>query len=232
MTIQALIEHRLSGLNGTGDDKLFEEICTLCFKQMIENHRKTVFRHSGNPYGGDGGVDAFSLNENYSHFRLAFSTNTKWESKLQSEAGKKSAENYNGLFFFSNQEINQKKCEELIRKLRSKYGYPIRVLAKSQIVELIEDLPDCRSLLGIPAELNKLEIQHLAQNNQFGKKKETLCHYVPRSIIRIENDNPSSISSPSVVLSEYVMNPPPVTIMLSPAGYGKTIYRADGTRNF
>lgn len=221
MGIQTLIEYKLASLNETGDDKLFEKIGKLCLEHKLLNYKTVVVSHSGNPYGGDGGVDAFTLNENYSHYRLACSLNKNWKTKLTHELEHQYRSNYNGLIFFSNQEIKQAESEEIIQNLEKKYDYPIRIFAKSHLVEMIEDIPDCLILLGIPTEQNKLEIEHLAKFNQFGSDKDSICNFVPRRIKKL-NDVSAKPSSESVLFSEYINELKNVTVLVSPAGKGKT----------
>ncbi len=221
MSIKELISHRLDTLSDTGDDKLFEDVCQICIKQII-SHKKAVFKHTGNVYGGDGGVDGFILNEDYSHFRIAYSTRSDWQKKLREDASHPNASNYNGLFFCSSREINQRDVEKEINRLEEEYGYSIRIISKSILIDLMEDLPECLNLLEIPAELNRLEIEHLAKHNQFNSVLEILSRYIPRRIVHNDEDVSLLYDDKSVLLSDYVKKLPTVTVMLSPAGYGKT----------
>ncbi len=221
MGIKALIEHKLDTLSETGDDKLFEQVGSICIQEIIKQ-QKIVFPHSGNPYGGDGGVDGFILDMEFKNPRIAYSTRKDWKRKLNHDAGHENAENYDGMIFCSSREINQREIEKAEKEFSHSFGYHIRIIVKSQLVRLIENLPDCLNLLGIPTELNKLEIQYLAKRNQFGEKKDNLSHYVHRRIVNNSDESDTSSSETSILLSEYVKNPPNVTVMMSPAGYGKT----------
>ena len=221
MGIKAIIEHKLDTLSETGDDKLFEQVGNICIQEIIKQ-QKIVFPHSGNPYGGDGGVDGFILNMEFKNPRIAYSTSKDWKRKLNHDAGHENAKNYDGMIFCSSREINQREIEKAEIEFSHSFGYPIRIIVKSQLVRLIENLSDCLNLLGIPTELNKLEIQYLAKHNQFGERRDMLSRYVQRRIVKKRDVSDTSSSESSILLSEYIKNPADVSVMISPAGYGKT----------
>ena len=219
VTIERLVNTTLSNLSEQGEDKLFEEIGKLCAKRVVD-HKDRVFSHSGNAYSGDGGVDSFIYNEDYSHFKIAYSIEKNWKRKLAHELKHEYMTNYNGLLFLSSIEIEQRDAEKTIKNLEEKLGIPIRILCKSHLAEMIQKIPECLKLMGIPSELNRIEIEYLASNNQFNNETN-LQYFIPRKIISTAQLSKDSTEG-ATLLSEYVKDPPDVTVMISPAGYGKT----------
>lgn len=203
------IEFALSQLNNSNSgDTIFETFCYELIKKTIDVN---IFKSSGLDCGGDGGVDAWSINKQGKKIKYAFSINKSTKTKIKSEVEKFEVGNhYTEIRYFTNMSISQKKKEEYVKEFNH---VELVIYDREDLAGLLSDNPELGHLIGLDKVLAEVDIDYVRSQHQLLHQEDTISNYIPREILVLkENElNPFDITECSEI-----------TIIHSSAGFGKS----------
>ena len=211
---KTLIAFALSLFNksGNGDSK-FELLC----KKLIPLAIDPAFLHSsGLAAGGDGGLDGWSPLGATDKIKYGFSIRQDAITKIKSEIKKIPSNEFVAIRLFTNQHISER---EKVKIYRENENLSITIYDSENLVEFISRHPELEQYTDLPKIQSGIAMDYARRHDPFIHQHAKIQRYLSRTYLLVGTESGENVELSATALVKRTSS---LTIMLSPAGYGKT----------